>query len=200
MSQNLLTAATTMNNHEEELEVPGFSWIIESELAGMKFPSLPEHYKNLNHHHIGLVICVNERVASFVEQLPHSEYFNLISKKLQKIENCEEFTYNVGKLNIAHFPINDYGVPNMELMNEMIKLVEYVRKVDSNRGIVVHCMAGLSRTGMILACLLVRVWKMTFEESIKLVNQKRGRNGRGVMTSKQEAFVEDFSKTIPNIQ
>lgn len=186
-------------SNDDELEVPGFSWIIEQELAGMKFPSSPDHYLNLKNYKIGMVICVNERVASFVEQQTCD--FNLISYPSLLRNNSSSFNeelfnnnYKIGKLNIAHFPINDYGVPNQELMKRMIELVEYVRKVDKERGIVVHCMAGLSRTGMILACLLVKVWKLSFEEAIKLVNQKRGRNGRGVMTGKQEAFVEEFSK------
>ncbi|KAG2387452.1 hypothetical protein C9374_001784 [Naegleria lovaniensis] len=174
--------------------VPGFSWIIQDELAGMKFPNESQFYENLlsEPFGVGLVICVNEKLPAFIGN--SNSNINISIKKMHVISSVNDLNSN---LNVAHFPIDDYGTPNNFEMVE--KIIELVRTVKSNtiqnmesKGIVVHCMAGLSRTGMVLACILVSVWKMTVSDAIQLVNQKRGKNGRAVMTFKQEKFVQDF--------
>ena len=158
------------DTNELTSKVPGFSWLIESELAGMKFPTEPEHYLSLTEppFDIGVVICLNEVLPAFLKQ------------------DC----FAQSPLQVAHFPIDDYGVPKQ--METVYKIVDLVRNVKSSRkGVVVHCMAGLSRTGMVLSCLLVSLWQMSPKEAVQLVNNRRGK-GRAVMTFKQEDFVERF--------
>ncbi len=187
--------------------VPGFSWIIDSELAGMKFPNEPQYYKSLieDPFNIGLVVCVNEKLPPFVEKEPSMK----IVESIEDYVKSQEFPSNSTSsgdckpiLRVAHFPIDDYGTPNnYGMVEKIIDLVSYQKKYHfggdgSGGGTVVHCMAGLSRTGMVLACILVATRKMSPSEAIQLVNQKRGRNGKAVMTFKQEQFVVDFSNYL----
>nr|CAG4718007.1 unnamed protein product [Naegleria fowleri] len=178
--------------------VPGFSWIIDRELAGMKFPNESQFYENLlsEPFQVGLVICVNEKLPAFVYGDEHNG-----NKKMHTISSVNDLKFDNRVLNVAHFPIDDYGTPNnFGMVEKIVELFKYVKNTGNvqNKGIVVHCMAGLSRTGMVLACILVSVWKMSVQDAIQLVNQKRGKNGRAVMTFKQEKFVQDFYNYIFN--
>lgn len=150
---------------------PGFSWVVDGQLAGMKFPAEEAHYKMLPALNIGTIICLHEVAPSFdMDHLWDSAPF---------------------RPQFKHFPIDDYGIPkNMDIVNEICQIWDK----ESERALVVHCMAGLSRTGMILACILVQKFHMSAQEAIQLVNKKRSRNGGAVMTTKQERFVDDYEK------
>eukprot|EP01119_Soliformovum_irregulare_P024492 TRINITY_DN8784_c0_g1_i1.p1 TRINITY_DN8784_c0_g1~~TRINITY_DN8784_c0_g1_i1.p1 ORF type:complete len:187 (+),score=16.96 TRINITY_DN8784_c0_g1_i1:65-562(+) len=159
---------------EDLPKVPGFSWIIPGELAGMKFPSEPQHYRSLMDVDVGIILCLNEILPSF------------------DLDKC--FEGSDGNPRVIHFPINDYGITEQQALK---KTLEHVADARAGRAVVMHCMAGLSRTGMILACYLVQCYSMEVKDAIALVNQTRGKGkGRAVMTFKQENFVNDYGQYL----
>ena len=68
---------------------------------------------------------------------------------------------------VIYLPIPDFGVPAMP---DLEKAVEDAVSM-ANRGthLVVHCYAGLGRTGMFLACLARRVLGLSADEAIRWV-------------------------------
>lgn len=67
--------------------------------------------------------------------------------------------------------------------------------IQNGKGVVYHCMAGLSRTGMALGCYLVRKEGFSPTDAIRLVNQTRGKGKGSVMTFKQEDYVKNYFET-----
>jgi protein-tyrosine phosphatase len=76
-------------------------------------------------------------------------------------------------------------------MAEADQAVAWVREgLAANEGVVVHCMGGLGRTGVIAACVLVTLGR-TAEDAIAEVRAARG--PRCVENRAQEDFVARFA-------
>lgn len=91
---------------------------------------------------------------------------------------------------LVHFPIDDMGIPTPRA------LVDVCRRIvdDAERGeaVLVHCRAGLGRTGTVLACCLVLMGRSA-EEAIAEV---RRHNAAYMQTPVQERFVGHFADFI----
>jgi len=135
----------------------------------MKFPSHEEDYQLLENLNVGLVVCLNETIPPF-------DFKTLWKQDIRYI----------------HCPINDYGVPQkLDAFFEWIDIGNEV--VNNGKAVIVHCMAGLSRTGMAACCFLIKSQNFESNAAINLVNKTRGKSEKShVMTGKQENYVKDF--------
>ena len=65
---------------------------------------------------------------------------------------------------MIHLPIPDFDVPSKEDLEEAIK--KTVERAQAGQNIVIHCHAGLGRTGLFVAYLAKRVLGLSNEEAI----------------------------------
>ena len=90
------------------------------------------------------------------------------------------------------FPIEDHGVP--ESADDATAFIESLAtRLEGGQNIAVHCLAGIGRSGLICACLLVTAGFSPQQAFIKL-----GAN-RGIAspeTDEQKKWVIDFSESL----
>lgn len=147
-----------------------FSWLIEGVIAGMGrpggygsdgHPDLERDLKKLRRMGLGGIVSLTETPLS--------------TPSIDRLD----FSY-------LHVPIDDMGIPYTSEIDRFVVFVENVKK--SGKGVVVHCGAGIGRTGMMLACYLVSQGEST-QSAIETV--RRARPG-SIETSDQELAIYDY--------
>ena len=85
------------------------------------------------------------------------------------------------------YPIPDMKVPrDMEHFGELV--AEMVEAMDAGETVVIHCFAGLGRSGLLAACILVALGKAP-ADAIRLVREVRK---QAIQTDGQEKFIKSF--------
>src|SRR5262245_36246197 len=107
----------------------GFSWIDKPLLAGMAMPESDEDLQWLRRQGIDVLI-------SLTEDPPRRDWAN-----------------EAGLL-VFHEPVVDMEAPTQQQLDRCVSAIE--RAHAREMGVVVHCGAGLGRTGVVLAAYLVR--------------------------------------------
>jgi protein-tyrosine phosphatase len=77
--------------------------------------------------------------------------------------NLKSLYLNQG-FQVLHLPIRDFNVPSKEDLEEAIKRT--VEHAQVGKNILIHCHAGLGRTGLFVAYLAKRVLGLSSEEAI----------------------------------
>lgn len=98
----------------------------------------------------------------------------------------------VGSLDIKymHFPIKDHSAPPVETVERIVN--EIMKEVGAGGRVLVHCAAGLGRTGVILASYLMAKKKIPPEEAISIVRKIRP----GSVEQNQEKSVYEFYRIL----
>ena len=92
-------------------------------------------------------------------------------------------------LRFINFPIEDYGVPSSEVeLHQLVKEVEQL--LDHGHNVGIHCRAGIGRSSIVAACLLVSGGEAV-ETSFEQIQKARGVQVPD--TVNQRAWVVDFA-------
>ncbi|MFC1743169.1 dual specificity protein phosphatase family protein [Candidatus Riflebacteria bacterium] len=93
--------------------------------------------------------------------------------------------YHDAGFNLHYLPIMDQRVPSLEEMQKMIDWLK--QELEGGAKIMVHCVGGLGRSGLVVACFL-RASGLSVEAAIKEV--RRVRSPRAIESRVQEYFIQ----------
>ena len=132
------------------------------------------------------ILTPTNRLIYFInERIKHSDLNNALrsdNKSLLK-------ELSVKNIQWMRFEIENFGVPKFSqyaLLNQNINTVS--NDIINGKNILIHCMAGLGRTGMIAALILIKLG-IDINQSIKLIRNIRPGS---IETEEQEKFVRNF--------
>lgn len=143
-----------------------FSFVIENVLAGMERPGtfsrLREDFEFLKDHKVSAIVSLTET--------PLDRAF------------VEEFGFRY-----LHLPVADFTPPTIAQIDQF---VQFLKKAEAD-GIatMVHCGAGMGRTGTMLACALV-CRGQSADAAIELVRELRPHS---IETMDQEECIADYA-------
>jgi atypical dual specificity phosphatase len=141
-----------------------FSWLIENKLAGSAIPTSNDEVQWAVGQGIKSIITVREEPLD------------------------DTWVKNV---NYLHVLSNDMGVPEF---NDLVYAVDFIhRRVTNNEPVLVHCLAGLGRTGTILACYLVKYQNLSANEATEKVREERPGS---IQSYPQEEIIFRFEKFL----
>ncbi|KAK9272351.1 hypothetical protein L1049_002722 [Liquidambar formosana] len=110
----------------------------------------------------------------------HYKVYNLC------IEEAYDPSHFYGR--VERFPFDDNHVPSLEMIKLFCESVESWLSHDPKNIVVVHCMAGKGRTGLMVCAYLVYSG-MSAEEALQLYAQRRTTNNEGVSIPSQRRYV-----------
>ncbi len=143
-----------------------FSWLIAEKLAGSAIPTSFDEIK----------WAIDEGVKSIVT--------------IREEPLDEDWIKDV---NYLHIHSNDMGVPEFD---DLTRAVDFIHeRITNNEPVMVHCLAGLGRTGTILACYLIKYQKLSADDSIQKVRESRPGS---IQSFSQEEIIFQFEKFINN--
>ena len=141
-----------------------FSWLIENKLAGSAIPTSNDEVQWAVGQGIKSIVTVREE--------PLDDIW-------------------VKNVNYLHVLSNDMGVPEF---NDLVYAVDFIhRRVTNNEPVLVHCLAGLGRTGTILACYLVKYQNLSANEATEKVREERPGS---IQSYPQEEIIFRFEKSL----
>lgn len=151
-----------------------FSWVIPDKLAGSALPG-------------GRLDAPKERVLSDLTFLFDQGVRVLVS--LQKMPLDFGGHCAAAGLSWIHFPIEDFEAPaSMEIFAELVDRI--IAHMNSNQPVCVHCRAGVGRTGLVLTCIVGRIFDVGADIALATVRKSRS----ALDTNDQRDFVNAFLK------
>ena len=141
-----------------------FSWIIEEKLAGSAIPTSKEEIDWIKQEGVKSIVTIREQSLD---------------------ENW------VDGIKYLHVHSNDMGVPEFD---DLVNSVDFIHsRIMANEPVMVHCLAGLGRTGTILACYLIKYQNTSADDAIQKIRKERHGS---IQSFSQEEIIFRFEEFV----
>jgi len=143
-----------------------FSWLINNKLAGCGMPTTSAEVNWVIKNGIKSIVTMTEN------SLPNPW---------------------IETINYLHVPTQDLGAPDMKKIETAVNFIH--ERISLGEPVMVHCAAGIGRTGTILACYLIKHQKYSAKEAIEKVRKERPGS---IQSDSQAIAVSLYEKHIRN--
>ena len=143
-----------------------FSWFIEKTLAGSGMPTTYDELEWALKQGVKSIVTMTENA------LPESW---------------------VKDVNYLHVPTTDLTSPDMDKIDTAVDFIH--SRINNKEPVMVHCAAGMGRTGTVLACYLVKYQKYSAKDAIEKVRTERPGS---IQSEVQELAIQFFEKHTSN--
>ena len=141
-----------------------FSWIIDKKLAGSAIPTSKEEIDWVKQEGIKSIVTIREE--------PLDDDW-------------------VDDINYLHTNSNDMGVPEFD---DLVKSVDFIhQRITNSEPVMVHCLAGLGRTGTLLACYLIKYEKTSADDAVERIRKQRPGS---IQSFSQEEIINRFEEFV----
>ena len=141
-----------------------FSWLIKNKLAGSAIPTSIKEIDWVIEQGVKSIVTIREEPLD------------------------DDWIKNV---NYLHVMSNDMGVPEFDDLTNTVDFIH--QRLNDEEPVMVHCLAGLGRTGTILASYLVKYENMSADEAIEKVSEIRPGS---IQSYPQEEIIFRFEKSL----
>ena len=141
-----------------------FSWFIDEKLAGC---GMPTTYDEVDW-------VVKQGIKSIITMT----------------ENALPETW-IQDIKYLHVPTEDLNAPDMDKIDDAVDFIH--QRINDKEPVMVHCAAGIGRTGTILACYLIKYRKYSAKNAIEKVRKERPGS---VQSERQEFVVGLYEKHV----
>lgn len=124
--------------------VDNFSWLLNNKLAGSGLPKSYDDMRWIIQMGIRSIVTMTE------DRLPDSW---------------------LDDINCLHVPTKDFSFPGISKIEEAVDFIN--DEISNNKSVLVHCGGGTGRTGMILACYLIKYHHYEPEAAIERIRKER---------------------------
>jgi len=148
------------------MSAANFSWVIQSKLCGSAMPE-----------------CGSGRDdVSWLAEQGVNTLVSLDKPNLTVEQRCSEL-----EITWLYHPIPDFGLPPDQ--SKFLALIDgIVETMTLEKGVCVHCRAGIGRTGLVLACAVGKYLSLPSHKALAAVRKARS----AVETPQQEEFIREF--------
>jgi hypothetical protein len=156
---------------------------ITARLIGMAYPS--EGSEALYRNPISEV----RRLLDARHGTGNYKVFNLCS------ERCYDAAHFGGR--VERFPFDDHAPPPLQLLLDACTAIHAWLQADAAHIAAVHCKAGKGRTGVVTAAYLLYSGQCACAaDALRLFNERRTTNGKGVTIPSQIRYVQYFERIL----
>ena len=143
-----------------------FSWLIEEKLAGSGMPTSFDEFDWVLKQGIKSIVTMTENA------LPQTW---------------------VEGVKYLHIPTQDLTAPDMDKIDTAVEFIQ--KRISNKESVMVHCAAGMGRTGTILACYLIKFQKYSAKNAIEKVRDERPGS---IQSEMQKMAIHLYEKHVNN--